>query len=127
MDPVANMLTIVRNGQMAQKEAVKVPYSNFKFELAKFLSELGFLGKVEKAGKKEKRYLEINLKYDDGKHGIISKIQKVSKPSRKTYGSYLNLRWPSGSVLIVSTSKGLMTGDRARRSKLGGELVCMVS
>lgn len=127
MDPVANMLTIIRNGQMAQKEAVKVPYSNFKFELVKFLSELGFLGKVERAGKKEKRYLEINLKYDDGKQGIISKIQRVSKPSRKTYGNYLNLRWPSGSVLIVSTSKGLMTGDRARRSKLGGELVCMVS
>ncbi len=112
---------------MVQRETVKVPYSNFKFELAKFLSELGFLGKVEKAGKKEKRYLEINLKYDDGKQGIISKIQRVSKPSRKTYGNYLGLRWPSGSVLIVSTSKGLMTGDRARKSKLGGELICMVS
>ncbi len=112
---------------MAQKEAVKVPYSNFKFELAKFLSELGFLGKVEKAGKKEKRYLEINLKYDDGKQGTISKIKRVSKPSRKTYGSYPSLRWPSGSVLVVSTSKGLMTGDKARKNKLGGELVCLVS
>ena len=127
MDPVANMLTAIRNGQMAQKEAVKVPYSNFKFELAKFLSELGFLGKVEKAGKKEKRYLEINLKYDDGKQGTISKIKRVSKPSRKTYGSYPSLRWPSGSVLVVSTSKGLMTGDKARKNKLGGELVCLVS
>lgn len=127
MDPVANMLTIIRNGQMAQKEAVKVPYSNFKFELAKFLSELGFLGKVDKAGKKEKRYLEINLKYDGSKQGAISKIQRVSKPSRKTYGSYLDLRWPSGSVLVVSTSKGLMTADKARKNKLGGELICLVS
>ena len=121
------MLTIIRNGQMAQKEAIKVPYSNFKFELAKFLSDLGFLGKVEKAGKKEKRYLEINLKYDDDKQGAISKIQRVSKSSRKTYGSYASLRWPSGSVLIVSTPKGLMTGEKAKKNKLGGELICLVS
>ena len=127
MDPIANMLTIIRNGQMAQKEAVKVPFSNFKFELAKFLSELGFLGKVEKAGKKEKRYLEIGLKYDENKQGVISKVTRVSKPIRKSYGSYETLRWPRGSVLVISTSKGLMTGEKAKRSKLGGELVCMVS
>ena len=126
MDTIANMLTIIRNGQMAQKETIKVPYSNFKFELAKFLSDLGFLGKVEKAGKKEKRYLEINLKYDDDKQGAISKIQRVSKSSRKTYGSYASLRWPSGSGLIVSTPKGLMTDKEAKKAKLGGEIICEI-
>ncbi|HCI05208.1 MAG: 30S ribosomal protein S8 [Parcubacteria group bacterium GW2011_GWC1_45_9] len=127
MDTVANMLTIIRNGQMAEKETVKVPYSNFKFELAKFLEGLGFISGVEKIGKKEKRVIEISLKYDENKQGAISLIKKVSKPGRRSYSSYEELRWPKGSVLVVSTSKGLMTAEKSRKAKLGGELICLVS
>ena len=126
MDPIANMLTIIRNGQMVGKESVKIPYSNFKFELANLLLELGFLGKVEKSGKKEKRYLDIDLTYE-GKSPTISEIKRLSKPSRKVYNQCPELKWPKGSVLIVSTSKGLMTGQKAKRNRIGGELICLVS
>lgn len=126
MDTVGNMLTIIRNGQMAVKESVKVPYSNFKSELAKLLLELGFLAKVEKSGKKEKRYLDIDLKYN-GKAPVITDLKRVSKPGRKVYSHYPDLRWPRGSTLIISTSKGLMTGEKAKKNKLGGELICLVA
>lgn len=127
MDTIANMLTIIRNGQMVGKETVKVPYSNFKFELAKFIEKLGYLAGVEKSGKKEKKYLELTLKYASNKEPAILILERVSKPGKKIYSDSSGLRWASGGHLIVSTSKGLMTGKEAKKANLGGELICFIA
>lgn len=125
MDTIANMLTAIRNAQAVKKETVKVPYSKFKFELAEIFRQLGFLLAVNRGGKKEKKYLEITLKYQNGR-GAITQLKRLSKPGQRLYAGFAELRWPKGTTLIVSTPKGLMTGEQARKNKLGGELICLI-
>ncbi|MEW5805202.1 MAG: 30S ribosomal protein S8 [Patescibacteria group bacterium] len=126
MDTIANMLTSIRNAQAVKKETVKVPYSKFKSELAEVLNGLGFISAVGRGGKKEKKYLEITLKYNDGQ-GAISQLKRISKPGQRLYSGFADFRWPRGAILIVSTPKGLMTGEQAKKNKLGGELICLIS
>jgi small subunit ribosomal protein S8 len=127
MDTIGNMLTSIRNAQAVKKETVKVPYSNFKLELIKVFESLGFVAGVDKGGKKEKRYLEIKLRYDEAGKGAIRKLVRISKPGRKTYSGYRDLRWGQGSTLVVSTSQGPMTVQESKKKKLGGELICLIS
>ncbi|MCP6719600.1 MAG: 30S ribosomal protein S8 [Patescibacteria group bacterium] len=127
MDPIADMLTSIRNAQSVSKETVKVPFSKLKFEIAKILEKEGFINKAERKGKKIKKFIEIDLKYED-KTAVISGLRKVSKPGQRIYISSKEIR-PVRSgygISIISTSKGLMTNKKARRQNMGGEVICEI-
>jgi len=124
-DPISDMLTSIKNAQAVLKETVEVPFSNFKYEIAKILEKNGFIAKAEKKGKKIKKLIEITLKYDN-KRPAISGLKKISKPGQRIYKKAKELKPVKGGygIAIISTSKGLMTNKEARKQKLGGEVIC---
>jgi len=119
------MLNRIRNAQAVLKETVEVPFSNFKYEIAKILEKNGFIEKVEKKGKKTKKIIEITLKYDN-KIPAISGLKRISKPGQTIYLGHRKIKRVKGGygIAIISTSKGLMTDKEARKQKLGGEVIC---
>ena len=127
MDPITDMLNRIRNAQAVLKERVDIPFSNFKYEIAKILEKHDFIEKAEKKGKKTKRIIEIELKYSD-KIPAISGLKRISKPGQRIYKNFRELRpVKSGyGIMIISTSKGLMTNRKARKEKLGGEIICQI-
>jgi small subunit ribosomal protein S8 len=127
-DPIADMLTRIRNAQMAQKGAVVMPSSKLKLAIAAVLKDEGYIEQFvvrENSGKPE---LDIELKYYAG-HAVIERIERVSRPGLRVYKGCDDLpRVMNGlGVAIVSTPKGVMTDRRARASKLGGEVLCIVA
>ena len=125
-DPIADMLTRIRNASRAQKSELVLPYSKFKANLAQVLLKEGFVGGVnELTG--DHKMLQINLKYSAGE-SVIAGIKRVSKPGQRIYMPADKLpRTNSGfGVTVVSTSRGLMTDKEARKAKVGGEVVCQV-
>ena len=128
-DPIADMLTRIRNGAQASHPSVDVPASKLKVALAKVLKEEGYIENYElknDAGKFQ--VLTITLKYDSKNKPVISKLVRVSKPGLKTYSKAKNLQKVLGGlgVAVVSTSKGLMTDRKARKENIGGEVLCYV-
>lgn len=126
MDPIADMLTRIRNAQMVSKEEVLVPFSNLKFSIAKMMEREGFLDKVEKVGRQRKN-IKMALKYDDkGPH--IRGLKRVSKQGQRIYKRVGEMRPVRGGygLGIVSTSQGLMTTEEARKNNVGGELICEI-
>ena len=127
-DTIADMLTTIRNGLLVQKEKVQTPFSKVKSNVLKVLTEEGYIKdyKIINETKAIKK-IEIVLSYIDG-HPSIKKISKVSKPGRKVYTKIKKLPsyYNGYGVTIVSTSKGIMTDKKARRSNLGGEILCQV-
>jgi len=127
-DTIADMLTTIRNGLLVQKEKVQTPFSKVKSNILKVLTEEGYIKdyKIINETKAIKK-IEIVLSYIDG-HPSIKKISKVSKPGRKVYTKIKKLPsyYNGYGVTIVSTSKGIMTDKKARRSNLGGEILCQV-
>lgn len=126
-DPIADMLIRIKNAAQARKEAAVLPYSKFKASLAKVLEKEGFVSTVSEVAGRFKM-LQINLKYDSQGQSVISGLKRVSKPGQRIYLSVEQLpRTNSGlGVTIVSTSQGLLTDREARKSKVGGEVVCQV-
>jgi small subunit ribosomal protein S8 len=126
-DPIADMLTRIRNAAAAQKTELVLPYSKFKANLAQVLMKEGFISGVNEVTSKHKM-LQINLKYAGGGESVIAGIKRVSKPGQRIYLPADKLpRTNSGyGVTVVSTSKGLMTDKEARKAKMGGEVVCQV-
>jgi small subunit ribosomal protein S8 len=126
-DPISNMLTQIRNAQMVKKEAISIPYSDLNFEVARVLKEKGFLKEVDKKGRKNKKKLEIALRYQDGVPAI-SGIKKVSKSSQRVYKGYQEIRKIKGGygISVISTSKGVMADEEAKKKKAGGEIICEV-
>lgn len=128
MDPIADMLTKIRNAQAAKKEAVVVSYSNFKMGIAKILEKEGYAKAAEKKGKQGKRIIEFNFSYDlQGKPSITS-ISRVSKLSQRVYVPAKKIRpvKQGMGIQIISTPKGLMTDKDARKEKVGGEIICQI-
>ena len=127
-DTIADMLTTIRNGLLVQKEKVQTPFSKVKSNVLKVLTEEGYIKdyKIINETKVIKK-IEIVLSYING-HPSIKKISKVSKPGRKVYTKIKKLPsyYNGYGVTIVSTSKGIMTDKKARRSNLGGEILCQV-
>ena len=127
-DTIADMLTTIRNGLLVQKEKVQTPFSKVKSNVLKVLTEEGYIKdyKIINETKAIKK-IEIVLSYVNG-HPSIKKISKVSKPGRKVYTKIKKLPsyYNGYGVTIVSTSKGIMTDKKARRSNLGGEILCQV-
>ena len=127
-DPIADMLTRIRNASMVSHASVEMPSSKLKVQLAKLLKEEGFISdyNVKEVGKF--KVLEITLKYDAKNKPIISKLERVSKPGLRNYSKAKNLPKVLGGmgIAIVSTSKGLLTDRKARKENIGGEVLCYV-
>ena len=123
MDPVANMLVSVKNGYLAKKTRISVPFSKFKYEIAKVLESEKFVAKVTKGNNQ----ILIDLSYEDGKPKITD-IKRVSKLGLRVYEKNKNLKKIKGGrgILIITTPKGLMTGEQGKTKKLGGEVICQV-
>ena len=128
-DPIADMLTRIRNGQKVALESVRMPASKLKEAIARVLQDEGYIVGYEVSDKSgNKRELNITLKYFDGKP-VIESIQKVSKPGLRIYRGKGDLPKVMGGlgIAIVSTSKGVMTESAAREKGFGGEVLCIVS
>jgi len=125
MDPIADMLTQIRNAQAVKKATVDVPFSNLKYEIIKILEGKGLIEKIEKRKKEKKTIMKITLKYKDGVP-VIHNLRRVSKPGQRIYLPFQKIKLVQNGygVAIISTSKGLMTDQEARKQKLGGEVIC---
>ncbi|MDY6943219.1 MAG: 30S ribosomal protein S8 [Pseudomonadota bacterium] len=126
-DPIADMLTRIRNGQNASKTQVAMPSSRLKIAIAKLLQEEGYVSDVRCHGEEGKPVLSVSLKYHDGRP-VIERIERTSRPGLRVYRSKDELPSVLGGlgIAIVSTSKGLMTDRAARQQGLGGEILCTV-
>ncbi|MFT6530180.1 MAG: small subunit ribosomal protein S8 [Psychrosphaera sp.] len=126
-DPIADMFTRVRNGQMSNKVAVTMPSSKLKTALAELLKSEGFIADYEVSGD-VKRELNVTLKYFEG-NPVIETIKRVSRPGLRIYKKTGDLPKVMGGlgVAIVSTSKGLMTDRAARKAGIGGEIIGYVA
>jgi small subunit ribosomal protein S8 len=127
-DPIADMLTRVRNGQKARKVSVSMPSSNAKVAVAKVLKDEGYVTDYSVAADGAKNVLTIELKYFEGK-AVIEQVRRVSKPGLRIYRSMDELPKVLGGlgVAIVSTSAGVMSDKQARERGIGGEVLCIVS
>lgn len=127
-DPVADMLTKIRNASKAHFEQVDVYNSTLKQDLAKILLEEGYISAFEVVNESGVDYIRMFLKYDEKKNPVIHGITKISTPGRRIYAGYKKLpRIYNGlGTLIVSTSSGVITGKKASEKKIGGELICSI-
>jgi small subunit ribosomal protein S8 len=133
IDPIADMLTRIRNGVMAGHTLVALPSSKLKLEIAKILKDEGFLEGFEEAETENsvQKVLRLKIKYVGERRErrpVLSGIERVSKPGRRVYTKKQDIPWVlSGiGVAILSTPKGVMTGARARQLGVGGEILCKV-
>ncbi|MBE7526496.1 30S ribosomal protein S8 [Nitrosomonas sp.] len=127
-DPVADMLTRIRNAQAAEKKEIKLPSSRIKLSILKILEEEGYIQKYQENIEQKKRYVVITLKYFSGSP-VISTIKRISKPGLRIYKSKDNLPNVMNGlgIGIISTSKGVLSIRQAKKIGVGGELLCIVT
>jgi len=127
-DPIADMLTRIRNGQSAEKENVEMPSSRVKLAIAQVLQDEGYINSYETSDLEGKPRLRVQLKYFQG-HGVIENIERVSKPGLRIYRGSKNVPTVVGGlgISVVSTSQGVMSDRAAREAGHGGEILCYVS
>ena len=127
-DPIADMLTRIRNAIMARHDLVPVPASKMKLALARILKAEGFINDYEVLKGKSQRVIKIYLRYDEKNRALISGLERVSKPGLRVYTGRDEIPRVYGGlgIAIVSTPKGVMTGKQAWRQGIGGELLCYV-
>jgi small subunit ribosomal protein S8 len=127
-DPIADMLTRIRNGQQARFSQVDIPSSKMKVNIARILKEEGFIKNVDLTPDRRQGVLRVYLDYDDNARPLITGITRISKPSRRVYvrAREIPLVLSGLGISILSTSRGLMTDRQARRENIGGEILCQV-
>lgn len=127
-DPIADMLTRIRNASLVQHPKVVMPTSKIKVGIAKILTEEGFLGGYSVTEETPQPNLVLTLKYSGKGEAVINGLERVSKPGRRVYAGHKEIPWVRSGlgISIVSTPQGLMTGRKARRAKAGGEILCNV-
>jgi small subunit ribosomal protein S8 len=127
-DPIADMLTRIRNALMVGHPSVLVPSSKMKLSIAKILKEDGFITNYEVVKGKPERIIKIHLRYYDNNQPVISGLERVSKPGLRTYIQRNEIPRVYGGmgIAILSTSKGVKTGQQAWKQQLGGELLCYI-
>ncbi len=127
-DPITDMLNRLGNGQAVNKKTVDIPFSNIKFKIAKVLQAEGFVESAVKKGRKPKKIIRVNLKYDKDGEPAITKATRISKPGRRIYTSAKDVRPVRGGygISIISTPKGVMSNNEANSAGLGGEVLCKV-
>ncbi|MGZ3641073.1 MAG: 30S ribosomal protein S8 [Candidatus Limnocylindrales bacterium] len=127
-DPIADMLTRIRNASRARHTEVIVPASRTKREIARILKDAGFIEEVEEVRSGTHQDLRIRLKYVDGKAPVVSGLKRISKPGLRVYAAKTDIPRVLGGlgIVIISTSQGIMTGAQARKAQLGGEILAFV-
>lgn len=129
-DPIADMLTRIRNATVARQRYVVLPSSKMKQEIARVLKEEGFIEDYQLMRDPKRSYmlLRIQLRYDENRKPVITTLQRVSKPGRRVYVKRDEIPWVRSGlgIAILSTPKGVMTGSKARRLGLGGEVLCYI-
>lgn len=127
-DPIADMLTRIRNANMAKLEKVDVPASKLKIELTKLLKEQGFIKSFKVVRDKKQGVIRIALKYLEGQEKAITGLKRVSKPGRRIYADKTKIPKVMGGygIAILTTSKGILTDDICRRDGIGGEILCNI-
>lgn len=126
-DPISDMLTRIRNAIAIGKSEVRLPYSGIKNSVAQLLQKSGFVQEVKTDGEGITKTLSIRIS-SDKENARITEISRLSRPGRRLYAksSEIPVVKQGRGLIIVSTSKGIMTGDEARKAKVGGELICKV-
>ena len=126
-DPIADMLTRIRNGNMAKHTEVKIPFSKIKESIANILKNEGYIVSYEVKGEGSIKDIVVTLKYMDG-DAVIKGLKRISKPGRRVYTSVENLPKVLGGlgIAIVSTPKGVITDKECRKHSVGGEVLCYV-
>lgn len=127
-DPVADMLTKIRNASQAKHEKVDISTSKMKLQIVKIMKNEGYIKNFKKVTKDGVAFLRVFLKYDEKQDSVIHGIKRISTPGRRVYAGYRNLpRVFNGyGVVVVSTSSGVITGKKATEQLIGGELVCTI-
>ena len=127
-DPIADMLTKIRNASLSRFEKVDIATSRLKLEIVKILKNEGYVKNFKKVNQNNLNYIRVFLKYDEEQNPIIHGLQKISTPGRRVYSGYKGMpRIFNGyGTLIISTSVGVTTGRKALEKKVGGELICSV-
>ena len=127
-DPIADFLTRIRNGAMAKHPRVEMPSSKMKIELSRILKEEGYIANFKVVEEKGKKTLRVFLRYTPDRHSVITDLKRVSRPGSRRYIGKTGIRPVVGGmgISILSTPRGLMTGQSARKEGVGGEHLCEV-
>ncbi len=127
-DPIADMLTRIRNGVQARHDLVEMPSSNMKVAIAKVLKDEGFVKGFQLIEDRQFKVLRVDLQYTSQKEPVLTGIKRISKPGLRVYTKATAIPRVYGGLglAVVSTPKGVMSGQQARRLKLGGEIICHV-
>ena len=127
-DPIADMLTRIRNAVMVRHDSVLIPASRMKLSIARILKEENFITDYEVLKSRPHRVIKLYLRYSDKNQPILSGLERVSKPGLRVYVQQAEIPRVYGGmgVAIISTAKGVMTGQQSRRQGIGGELLCYV-
>ena len=127
-DPIADMLTRVRNAIAARHRYVLVPASKLKVAIARIMKEEGFIGGFELSRDRPQPVIRIWLKYTEDREPVLSGLKRVSKPGRRVYAGRRDIPWVQSGmgVAVLSTPRGVMTGRKARKLGVGGEVLCHI-
>ena len=127
-DPIADMLTRIRNAVRARHPRADMPASNLKVEIARILKEEGYVSTYKVVDENKRRVLRVFLRYTADKRGVLTNLRRVSRPGCRRYVGKNEIKPVVGGmgVSILSTPRGIMTGQTARKEGLGGELLCEV-
>ena len=128
-DPVADLLTRIRNASEARHETVDIPSSKLKLEITRILKEEGYVSNYQLAQDNKQGIIRIQLRYSAGKSPVISSLERVSRPGCRVYAGKSDIPSVLGGlgICIVSTSQGIFTGKQAQEKGLGGEVLCTIS
>jgi small subunit ribosomal protein S8 len=127
-DPIADLLTRIRNGALAKHPRVEMPSSKMKIEIARILKEEDYLANFKVVEEKGKKTLRVFLRYTPDRRSVITDLKRISRPGSRRYVGKFDIKPVVGGmgIAIVSTPRGLMTGSSARKEGIGGELLCEV-
>jgi small subunit ribosomal protein S8 len=127
-DPIADMLTRIRNAIMVRHDSVLIPASKMKLAISRILKEEGYVGDYEVVRGKPQRLIKIHLKYDDKNQPVLTGLERISKPGLRVYVQKKEIPRVYGGlgIAILSTPNGVMTGQKAWRQAVGGELLCYI-
>ena len=127
-DPIADMLSRIRNPIIAGHKTTIIPSSKFKVELARILKEQGYVSNWKINEDSGRKTISVDLAYTPDKESVIKEIKRISKPSRRVYVNKTEIPRVKGGlgICVLSTSKGIMTGSEARSQGIGGELICSI-
>jgi small subunit ribosomal protein S8 len=127
-DPIADLLTVIRNGLGAQKQAVTVPFSRIKQGICQVLKDEGYVSRIDVLDTKPAKTIQIGLKYGAGGEAVIHEIIRISTPGRREYKGSSELRpiMRGLGISILSTPKGILSDRVCRKQRVGGEVLCIV-